>query len=222
MTLDDSRREIDEIDNEIIKLFSKRMNISDNIARLKIKDNLNVLNSGREQSILKKAQENTPTEYSQYSVSLFNEIMALSRFRQHNLFAAESKKKWKFEDELGEFLPQIKTPRVAVQGVPGSYSQISASNMYPSSKIEFADKWEDVLCRIQNGSVDYGVLPVENSSAGTVTEVYDLLLKYKYNIVKAYQLQVNHCLLGVPGSKLEDIKDVYTASARISPVFHFF
>lgn len=210
MTLENSRREIDEIDDQIIKLFTKRMDITDNIARVKMKDGLNILNSEREQAILNKVEAAVPLEYSQYCVSLYNEVMALSRLRQRNLFSSEINEKSKFEAELGQLCDEIVSPRVAVQGVPGSYSQIAASNMYPSCKLEFKDKWSDVLCCIQDGTADYGVLPVENSSAGTVTEVYDLLLKYKYNIVKAFKLQVNHCLLVIPGSTLHDVKDVYS------------
>lgn len=210
MDLENARREIDDIDNEITKLFVKRMGIADEIARIKMNDGITVLNTSREESILKKATESVPKEYSAYCVAFYKNLMALSRERQHGLFSSESVSKFKFEAELEGLCDEIKDPRVAVQGVPGSYSSIAAMRMYPSCKLLYFNMWEDVLRCIEDGAADYGVLPVENSSAGTVTEVYDLLFKYKHRIVKAYQLTVDHCLLGMNGASINDIKEVYT------------
>lgn len=210
MTIDESRSEIDKIDSDILRLFEKRMKISDSIARVKMKDGLPVLNTGREQAILDKAKNSVTPEYSQYAVSLCSYIMELSRSRQHDILTAEGGIKFKFNSEISLARAEIASPRVAVQGVPGSYAGIAAAKMYGGCELEFVDSWDKVMCCLQDGSADYGVLPVENSTAGSVIDVYDLLLKYKYNIVKALQLPVSHCLLGVRGAVLADIKDVYT------------
>jgi len=222
VTLEESRIEIDHIDNEVLKLFEKRMNIADGIAREKMKTGLSILNVAREQSILDKAKNSVDSEYSQYAVSLCNYIMELSRNRQRDILANESGKNFRFREEIGKPREELASPRIAVQGVPGSYAGIAAAKMYENSKLEFVDSWDKVLCCIQDGSCDYGVLPVENSTAGSVIDVYDLLLKYKYYIVKALQLPISHSLLGVRGSAIAEIKDVYShphAFPQCTPFF---
>jgi chorismate mutase/prephenate dehydratase len=105
---------------------------------------------------------------------------------------------------------ELRNPRVTVQGISGAFSMSAALSMYPKGKMTYVASWENVLYAVEDGSCDYGVLPVENSSAGSVNEVYDLLIKYKHYIVKALPLAVDQCLLGVRGAKLSDIRNVYS------------
>lgn len=210
MTLDNARLEINKIDNEMLKLFKKRMDVSCEIARIKLSEGKEIYSAEREKSILEKVRIAVPYRYSQYAVSLYTEIMALSRSYQHEIFSLENHTSNSFENIIKDSREELQTPKVAVQGVPGAYSSIAAGKMYPGGSLLYSKKWEDVLKSVESGSADYGVLPIENSSAGTVADVYDLLLKHQCNIVKAYQLKVEHCLLGVPGAKISDIKDVYS------------
>lgn len=210
MKLEKARLEINEIDNEILKLFKRRMDASCEIARIKISEGKEIYSADREKSILEKVKILVPETYSQYAVSLYTEIMALSRSFQHEIFALEKHDLSGFQKIIKDSREELKTPKVAVQGVPGAYSSIAAGKMYPHGSLLYNKKWEDVLTAVENGTADYGVLPIENSSAGTVPDVYDLLLKHNCSIVKAYQLKVEHCLLGVPGAAISQVRDVYS------------
>lgn len=209
MTLEESRCEIDRIDSGILELFAQRMAVSDNIARVKLNDGISILNREREQEILDKAKTAVPERYAEYAVALLSHIMELSRDRQHDILTFEGSRRADLKVPSAR-REELSSPRVAAQGVPGSYAGIAASKLYPSGKLIFVDNWEQVLRCLEDGSADYGVLPVENSTAGSVIDVYDLLFKYKYNIVKALRMPVSHCLLGVCGAAEEDVKNVYS------------
>lgn len=210
MTLDESRREIDEIDEQLQALFARRMAVADNIALVKAADGISILNVAREKEILEKVRAGAPEEYAQYAVAFYSYLMELSRNRQRDVLINSGSFRFRLRDELGEPREEIARPRVVAQGVPGAFAGIAAAKLYPKGKISFIDSWEEVLCCVQDGTADYGVLPVENSTAGSVIDVYDLLLKYKYNIVKALQLPVTHSLLGVRGSSLSEVREVYS------------
>ncbi|HEX2937955.1 MAG TPA: prephenate dehydratase domain-containing protein [Ruminiclostridium sp.] len=210
MTLEDARKEIDNIDSQLFELFLKRMNISDDIARIKMHEGVSILNSAREQKVLKKVESFSPEDYAQYSAALASFIMELSRNRQRDILLNEGSLNYDFLNEINDPQEETNSPRVAVQGVAGCFAGKAASKLYPDGTLQFVDKWDDVLYSLQDGSADYGILPVENSTAGSVIDVYDLLLKYKCYIVKGLQLPVTHSLLGVRGASVSDIKSVYS------------
>jgi Prephenate dehydratase./Chorismate mutase type II. len=210
MTLDEARKEIDKIDSLLFELFLKRMRVSDDIVRIKMREGIPILNTAREKEVLAKAEKTAPEEYAQYTVALTNFIMELSRSRQRDILSIESNKDNAFFNEIKSPRKPVESPRLAVQGVPGSFAGKAAATMYPDGKLQFVEKWDEVLCALQDGSADYGVLPVENSTAGSVIDVYDLLLKYKCYIAKGLQLPVTHCLVGVRGASISDIKNVYS------------
>lgn len=209
MTLDESRAEIDKIDAELLKLFEKRLSVCEDIAREKMKNGLPILNAGREKAVLEKAKSAVSPDYAQYAEFLTSYIMELSRSRQREIMetarGAEASK-----SEIVRSCGEVQNPRVAVGALPGSYAAIAAAKMYEGCELVYLGSFEEVVCCLEDGSADYGVLPVENSTAGSVIDVYDLLLKYKCNIVKALPIRVNHCLLGVRGAALSDIREVYS------------
>lgn len=210
LSLEDSRKEIDRIDAEMLKLFEERMAVADNIAAVKFDKRLPILNSSREDEIIKKAKAAVKSEYSTYAAEFCSHMMELSRSRQHEVTALLSKGEAPLTKVIEKKKQELAKPRVAVQGVIGSYASIAAKNMYKDGVLIFFDTWNAVMAAIADGKADYGVLPVENSTAGSVIDVYDLLLNYKYYIVKALRLPVSHCLLGLKGAKLNDIKEVYS------------
>lgn len=210
MDIDNKRKTIDEIDSELFSLFAKRMRVSEEIARIKSEGNISILNTQREEEVLKNAESAVPDEYVTYAQTFANFVMELSRTRQRSIINSKTPERGRFFNEIKNPRPRVKNPRVAVQGVPGSFAGKAASNMYGDAKLEFLPNWEEVFKALCGGLVDYGVLPVENSTAGSVIDVYDLLLKYKCFIVKGIQLPVAHSLLGVPGSNISDIKNVYS------------
>lgn len=210
MTLEESRKQIDLIDKEMLSLFEKRMAVADNIAKIKIEKNLPILNADREKEILESAEKSVNIKYSPYAREFCAFVMELSRRRQREVQTKICGKENSFKKELLSGKKELINPRVTVQGVEGSYASIAAKRMYNNCTLSYVSSWEEVMKAISEGKTDYGVLPVENSTAGSVIDVYDLLLKYKYSIVKALKLPVRHCLLGVKGAKKEDIKEVYS------------
>lgn len=210
LSLEDSRKEIDRIDTEMFKLFEERMAVADNIAAVKFDKKLPILNSSREDEIISKAKKAVRSEYSAYAAEFCSHMMELSRSRQHEVMALLSKTETPIKKIIEKKKEEITCPRVAVQGVMGSYASIAARSMYKNGTLIFFDTWNEVMIAIADGKADYGVLPVENSTAGSVMDVYDLLLNYKYYIVKALRLPVSHCLLGVKDADINGIKEVFS------------
>lgn len=210
MTLEESRNEIDRIDKGIFSLFEERMKVAENIVKIKIEKNLPILNSSREDEVLEKVGKSVSPEYSRYARELSAFMMKLSKERQKEIHSLLVKTPDTYSKELIESRKEIDMPIVAVQGVRGSYASIAAKKMYKNCELKYVDSFGDVMKAINNGDCNYGVLPVENSTAGSVIDVYDLLISYKFNIVKALRLPISHCLLGVEGTTPKTIKEVYT------------
>lgn len=210
MDMDDARREIDEIDRELCRLFERRMDVSDRVGRIKAREGRIIIDPAREKEILARAAACVSEEYAHYNVALYQQILTLSRQRQRDIFLRESGTPSAFELEMSRPLPEKPSPRVMVQGSAGSYASIAARQMYPGCGLQYAPTWDEALELLDAGGADYCVLPVENTSAGSVTEVYDLLLRYRHYIVKACALPVEHCLLGVRGSVLQEVREVYS------------
>lgn len=223
MTLEESRSEIDRIDKQMFSLFEERMKVAENIAKIKIEKNLPILNNSREDEVLEKAGKSVSPEYSRYVKEFTSYMMKLSRARQKEIHSLIVKNEDTYTKKLVSSKAEIKNPVVTVQGVCGSYASIAAKKMYKNCTLKFVESFKDVMKSINSGECDYGVLPVENSTAGSVIDVYDLLISYKLNIVKALRLPISHCLLGVKGTTLSSIKEIYThphAFPQCKPFFN--
>lgn len=207
MELEDYRAQIDEIDGELTKLIVRRMQTVAGVAEYKKTHGLPVLQPSREESVISRAEANCPEELRESVGSIFRYIMELSRMRQRALISPCGLTLERF---MLDARTPVQNPTVAVQGVAGSFASLAADEMYPGARAEFCDSWEHVFAAVADGSADYGILPVENSLAGSVNEVYDLLIKYGFCIVKAIPLAVDQYLLGVRGAKLPQIKNVYS------------
>ena len=212
MDLKEIREEIDQIDDSIVELLKKRFDCSLKVAEYKIKNDLPVLNSQREQQIIEKVT-GLGGQHGNSIGDVYREIMSVSRQRQHNLMQKES--------DLGKAI--LNAPStisgggvIACQGTEGAFSHLAAKNLFENGQLRFYESFESVFDAVESGEADFGVVPVENSNAGSVHEVYDLILKYRHFIVGAAVLKVNENLLGVRGSKLEDIKTVYSHSQALS------
>jgi chorismate mutase/prephenate dehydratase len=210
MNLDELRKEIDEIDVQLVTLITRRMEVVDAVAEIKKSEGLTVFHPEREKEVIERASGMVPTQFNYYVMSLYKHILDLSKLRQREVIASASKSKNRFSVILDQPVHELRSPRVTVQGVNGSFASSAGLSMYPTGKMSYVDSWEQVLYAVEDGTCDYGVLPVENSSAGSVNEVYDLLIKYKHFIVKALPLTVDQCLLGIRGAKISDIKNVYS------------
>lgn len=210
MDLQELRQQIDAIDRGIVELYEKRMDVSRQVAEYKISTGKKVFDKQREAEKIAKVKSLTHNAFNCRGIEeLFEQIMSMSRKLQYQLLAENgSLGKLPFigVDEL-----ETKKARVVFQGAEGAYSQAAMQRYFGDQVTSFhVDTFRDAMSAIDEGSADYAVLPIENSTAGIVNEIYDLLQEYENYIVGEQIIRIEHCLLGVPGATLDDIKTVYS------------
>ena len=193
------RKHIDRIDNDILELFKERMDIAHEIAAYKAENKLPVFDRNREHQILVDAAAKVPKDQQAYVQVLMSLLMEASRSRQTRALGLGNQVVANINEALKES-PEL-FPRdafVACQGVEGAYSQIAADRLFKHANISYFDTFDGVFRAVDQGFSDYGVLPIENSSAGSVNEVYDLMMQYDFHIVRTCRLKVDHNLLAKP------------------------
>ncbi len=217
MELSDYRKKLDEIDEDLLRLFSERMNIAAQIASWKQENSLPVLDARREKEKLQRIEEMSDPELSDYSFTLFSMLMELSRSRQNRILHRESPETKAIEAALRD-TPQLFPEKavVACQGVEGAYSGIACEKLFARPSIFYFSSFDAVFTAVEKGLCRYGVIPVENSTAGTVNAVYDLMVKHDFRIVRSVRIKVDHNLLVRPGTKEEDIREIYSHGQAIS------
>ena len=208
MDLSEIRKKIDDIDSKLLPLFLERMNLSAEVAAYKKANSLPVLNKGREREILERVMKESG-DMEQFSHRLYTTIFELSRAYQETLNTESSELSKNIEEALNntpDIFPNNTT--VACQGVEGAYSQMAADKIFPRGNLMFFKTFEAVFDAVENGLCRFGVVPIENSSNGSVRATYDLLRTKNVKIVKSERLCIRHELLAKPGTKLEDIKEI--------------
>ena len=217
MELKDYRLQLDRIDNQLLSLFVERMNISAEIAVWKQKNNLPVLDARREKEKLRQMEEQSPEELSEYTIALFSLIMELSRSRQNRIRHPVSLETEAIENALRN-TPQLFPEKaiVACQGVEGAYSGIACEKLFARPSIFYFSTFDAVFSAIEKGLCRYGVIPVENSTAGSVNAIYDLMLRHDFRIVRSARIKVDHNLLAKPGTEIGDIREIYSHSQAIA------
>lgn len=186
------RSDIDRIDSQIIPLLIERMECSERVAKIKDEAKMPVFDPVREQAILGKIAQMHP-DYGDSLAVIYNEIMAVSKARQSQMLAVGSDIR-ALEKNAARVM-EISKAKVACQGVAGAYSHIASKLFFgKNASVTFMGRWDDVFTAIESGEADYGVLPVENSDAGSVTDVYALLMKHRFYIVGCEAIAVKHCL----------------------------
>ncbi|MBQ8693880.1 MAG: bifunctional chorismate mutase/prephenate dehydratase [Synergistaceae bacterium] len=211
MDIKDIRGKIDDIDDNILKLFLERMNLMRDVAEYKNARGLPVIDRAREREVLGNILDKAGDELGEYAYYLFSKLISLSCARQNEFIAAPTKVKAQVENSLlniNETFP--KTGTVACQGVEGSNAQAACDKILPMGKIMYVNNFKAVFDAVDSGLCKYGVLPIENSTNGSVRPVYDLLLQRKFYIVRGTQLLIQHELLAKKGAKLENIKKIYS------------
>ena len=208
--LQECRRKIDEIDNQMVELFEKRMKVCEEVAEYKIHTGKKVLDPEREHAKLEEIRKKAHGEFNELGAQeLFQQIMAISRKRQYQLLTEYGPK----EEEDFQMVEQLPRNNVTVvfQGVEGAYSY-GAMRAYFQEDIEsyHVKLFRDAMEEVAAGRADYAVLPIENSTAGIVADIYDLLTEYNLFIVGEQILKVEHVLLGLPEAELSDIAGVYS------------
>lgn len=211
MELSEVRKEIDLIDGELTKLFIKRMELSAQVAAYKREKGLPVFDPQREREKKAEIALQAGEGFAAYTDALYSLIFELSKTYQRKLNSSDSQLKDRIKralEETDKIFPE--RPLVACQGVEGAYSQQAAEKMFKSPNLMYFKSFEGVFAAIDQGFCRYGVLPLENSTAGSVNIIYDLMMKYDFSIVKSARLKIDHCLLAAKGAKLGDIKEIFS------------
>ncbi len=207
------RNEIDSIDKQLIDLFKRRMDCAKAVGEYKKENNISVLNQARENEILDKVQE-MGGEYGTFARLLYSNIMELSRALQHTIMGSGKALK----DDILNASAQMETTniKVAYQGIKGANGHEAVLRLFPKSIPTNYKTFSDVFDAVDKGEVSYGVLPVENSNAGSVSSVYDLILKHRFYIVGALDLPIDYCLGGLKQSEFSDIEKVWSHPQSLS------
>ena len=204
------RKQIDEIDDEILRLFEERMHLSRKVAEFKINTGKQVFDKERELSKLKVLGEKANSTFTKHGIQeLFQQIMAMSRKLQYQLLEEHA------VEENSAFTQVKQLPKdhvtVVFQGVEGAYSFTAMKTFFGNDIDSFHVKtWKDAMEAVQSKKADYAVLPIENSTAGIVHDIYDLLVEYDHFIVGEQIVPCEHLLLGLKEASLKDIKTVYS------------
>lgn len=221
MELSEIRTKIDAVDDQLLQLFLERMSLAEDVAAYKNEHHLPILNKERERAVLAKVTEKSG-EKERYAYHLFSTLFELARSRQAELISAPTKVEAKVKASLaagGEIFPQ--TGLVACQGVEGANSQVACDRLLPRGNVVYVKTFEAVVSAVESGFCKFGVLPIENSSNGSVRAVYELLQEHNLSIVRSTRLCIRHELLTLPGVKLSDITEIYSHEQAIGQCSRF-
>lgn len=221
MELSEIREKIDGVDEQLLKLFLERMALSEEVAVYKNEHHLPILNKAREREILAKVTEQAG-EKERYAYHLFTTLFELARSRQAELVASPTKVEAQVKAALaagGEIFPQ--TGLVACQGVEGANSQAACDRLLPRGNIVYVKTFDAVVSAVESGLCKFGVLPIENSSNGSVRKVYELLQDHRLSVVRSTRLCIRHELLALPGVKQEEITEIYSHEQAIGQCSKF-
>lgn len=222
MDLNDYRKEIDGVDNELLSLFEKRMRIASEIAAYKKEHDIPVLDGMREKEKLHEIAQSSSDDMRQYSAQLYSLLFELSRSYQNRILGRSGELADEIERAIKETQPLFPPEAaVACQGVEGAYSQLACERLFKMPNTFFCSTFEAVFSAIESGFCRYGVIPLENSTAGSVNAVYDLMMKHNFRIVRSVRLKVDHNLLVKPGVKLENVREVYSHEQAVSQCSEF-
>jgi chorismate mutase/prephenate dehydratase len=222
MDIQELRGRIDAIDDQLVALFAQRMEVSAAIANYKKEHAMPIHVPAREREKLLDVATKAGPEMANYARVLYSMIFELSRSYQSKCNAQSSP----LHDRIAKAIAQTpnlfpQAPMVACQGVEGAYAQIACEKIFKAPFIMYFKNFEGVFNAIEQGLCQYGILPIENSTAGSVKKVYDLMIRHNFSIVRTFRLKIDHNLLAVPGAKLSDIKEIYSHEQAISQCADF-
>lgn len=221
MELSEIRARIDAVDDQLLKLFLERMKLAEAVAVYKNEHRLPILNRERERAILAKVTENAGDK-ERYAYHLYSTLFELARSRQAELIGAPTRVGAQIQASLdagSQMFPQ--TGLVACQGIEGANSQVACDRLVPRGSIVYVKTFEAVASAVESGLCKFGVLPIENSSNGSVRAVYQLLQERSLSIVRSTRLCIRHELLALPGVKLEEITEIYSHQQAIGQCSRF-
>lgn len=211
--LEQIRKQIDDIDRSIVGLFEARMSLVDEVATYKIETGKEVLDQEREKRKINQARELAHGDFNKQGISeLFVQLMAISRKWQYRLLSEHGCPEQVYvEDHVLVDHFDFTGATVAYCGIPGAYAHQALKNYFGTEVRDIStSSFRQAMDALRENTADYAILPIENTSAGIVNDVYDLMVEYDYRIIDTYELPIRHSLLGVPGATLQDIRYVYS------------
>lgn len=222
MDIEALRGKIDEIDAKIVMLYKERMKAAVEIMECKREHKLPIYDPLRERKLLCSVSEQAGEEFEAGVRVLFSILMELSKSYQNRLLLTKSELAAKMADAV-ENTPRLFPEKaiVACQGTEGAYSQEACEKLFVLPDIMFFNNFDSIFSAVDSGLCRYGILPIENSSAGSVRYVYDLMIKKNFYIVRSVRMQVNHVLLTKDGVRLEDIREVVSHEQALAQCSEF-
>lgn len=217
MDITQLREKIDDIDNQLVNLFTQRMEITKDIAAYKKENHLPIFVPARERQKLQEVAKLAGPDMDDYTRVLYSMIFELSRSYQSKQNSTATELYRQITDSI-ENTPKLfpQAPMVACQGVEGAYSQIACEKIFKNPMIMYFKNFDAIFGAIEQGLCQYGILPIENSTAGSVKKVYDLMIHHNFSIVRTFRLKIDHNLLAKPGTKLSDIQEIYSHEQAIN------
>ena len=204
MDLQELRSQINEIDSQLSELFEKRMRVCADIAEYKIANGLPVFQKDREQEVIERVTAAAPDDLKNASKVYFRTMMDISKCLQYRrIFENTGFVPFKRLDLSGRH-------RVAVPGTFGSYNHIACSELFEDADTMFFDSFEEIFKAVSAGAAEFGILPIINSTAGSVVQTYELMRQYDFKICAQTKLRISHCLAVRKGVRAEDVHDVYS------------
>ena len=222
MDLAEARAQIDEIDRQLVDLFCRRMTVSRDVAAWKKQNGLPLTDPERERKKLVAVTEQAGEEFRGYTAALYSQLFDLSKAYQAQLNRGRAPLCAMIEEAAAgtpETFPEFAA--VACQGVEGAYSQQACEKLFAVPNILYFKNFEGVFTAIEKGMCRYGVLPIENSTAGSVNAVYDLMMRHRFYIVRSVRLKVDHCLLVPKGVELKEVREVVSHEQALNQCTQF-
>ena len=222
MDLNEIRDRIDDVDDKLISLFCERMKLSAEVAAYKREKGIPVIDMERERAKRNNIFEKSPEEFKEYLPLLYSVVFDLSRSNQNRLIGVGSLLTKDIEHAI-ECTPKLfpSNITVACQGVEGANSQLACDRLVSGAKIIYFQNFEGVFAAIDKGFCRYGVIPIENSLAGSVNQVYDLMQRHHFHIVRSIRQKIDHNLLVKPGVQLSEIREIHSHPHALSQCSEF-
>lgn len=222
MTLEELRREMDQVDDRLVALFQERMQVAGKIAAVKQEQHLPVLNAKREREKLEDVAGKTVPEMQEYTRVLYALLFELSRAYQDQILGRHSGLLDTVKGAIANTQPLFpQSPSVSCCGVAGAFAQQACEKLFRNPKMVYVQDFDHVFTAIEKGLCQYGVLPIENSTAGSVKQVYDAMIAHDFYIVRSVRLPVRHNLLAKLGVKKGDIREIVSHEQAIRQCSEF-
>jgi len=223
LDLKDIRKQLDAIDDQMISLFSQRMNLSAQVAEYKKQTGMPILDTGREREIINRVSLAAGEDFEHYAKLMYQTLFNVSRDYQAKKLRPSSPLMETLEKAAANVEKKIPgRALVACQGTEGAYSQKICDQMFEFADILYMNTFNDVFNAVEKGMCPYGILPIENSTAGSVTQVYDLMEKHHFHIVRAARQRIEHRLLALPGTDMKGIREVVSHEQALRQCSAFF